>query len=464
MVRTWWHKLFSQGQSGVHRGDRRAGVRQRPTQKPWLESLEERWLLSYQITDLGVGGAHGINDSGQVVGGEGLWDPTNGWQDLGTLPGYDFSIAYGINNSGQVVGYSEDAVGNIEAFLWDATNGMQDLGHLPGFNYSWAYGINNSGQVVGGSGIIGTSFSHAFLWDASSGMQDLGTLGGNAGWAYGINSNGQVVGESRTASDAFHAFLWDATNGMQDLGILRGYSQSYADGINNSGQVVGGSSTVSSNHAFLWDASNGMQDLGTLGGSFGGADGINNFGQVVGYSYTASGQNHGFLWQDGTVSDLNDLIPAGSGWTLYVAWAIDNAGQIVGTGSLNGQTHAFLLTPDSSPLTAPAGTVHFTRSDAQAVLLAGSTVTAADAGAHPFSLTLGTLADQTLTVTDTAEATRIGRATVPLTSDAAAPAGRTVQNATDALFARSHRASASVSASDWEVTEFELGVSLLPKL
>jgi hypothetical protein len=54
MVRTWWQKLFSQGQSGVPRGDRWVRVRQRRMKKPWLESLEDRCLLSYQITDLGT--------------------------------------------------------------------------------------------------------------------------------------------------------------------------------------------------------------------------------------------------------------------------------------------------------------------------------------------------------------------------------------------------------------------------
>ena len=44
------------------------------------------------------------------------------------------------------------------------------------------------------------------------------------------------------------------------------------------------------------------------------------------------------------------------------------------------------------------------------------------------------------------------------------PAGGMVQKATDALFASRHRADASVSPSDWEVREFEQGVSLLPKL
>ena len=46
MVRTWWHKLFSQGQSRTHRGYRRARVQQRLMHKPLLESLEDRTLLS----------------------------------------------------------------------------------------------------------------------------------------------------------------------------------------------------------------------------------------------------------------------------------------------------------------------------------------------------------------------------------------------------------------------------------
>src|SRR6516164_7912191 len=104
MVRTWWHKLFSQGQSGVQHGARRARVRQPRRQKPLLESLEDRCLLSYQVTDLGAIDAVGINDSGQVIGPRGIWDSTHGWQGLGTLPGFEGSFPNGINNSGQVVG------------------------------------------------------------------------------------------------------------------------------------------------------------------------------------------------------------------------------------------------------------------------------------------------------------------------------------------------------------------------
>ena len=47
--------------------------------------------------------------------------------------------------------------------------------------------------------------------------------------------------------------------------------------------------------------------------------------------------------------DLNDLLPAGSGWDIQKATAINNGGQIVGYGYINGQGHAFLMTPDPIP-------------------------------------------------------------------------------------------------------------------
>ena len=45
------------------------------------------------------------------------------------------------------------------------------------------------------------------------------------------------------------------------------------------------------------------------------------------------------------MSDLNDLLAFGSGWELEAARAINEPGQIVGLGTINGETHAFILTP-----------------------------------------------------------------------------------------------------------------------
>jgi hypothetical protein len=53
-----------------------------------------------------------------------------------------------------------------------------------------------------------------------------------------------------------------------------------------------------------------------------------------------------FLYSEGSMKDLNTLIPAGSGWHLEFASSIDDTGQIVGFGSFNGHEHAYLLTPD----------------------------------------------------------------------------------------------------------------------
>ena len=58
---------------------------------------------------------------------------------------------------------------------------------------------------------------------------------------------------------------------------------------------------------------------------------LNANGQVVGWSYSlGNGAQRGFLFSAGVTTDLNDLIPAGSGWTLTHAVAINDSGQIVG--------------------------------------------------------------------------------------------------------------------------------------
>jgi probable HAF family extracellular repeat protein len=67
----------------------------------------------------------------------------------------------------------------------------------------------------------------------------------------------------------------------------------------------------------------------------------------VGIAYDANGNPyHAFLWTPaGGMKDLNNLIPAGTGWVLYWASGINVQGKITGYGILHGQYHAFLLTP-----------------------------------------------------------------------------------------------------------------------
>jgi uncharacterized repeat protein (TIGR01451 family) len=68
---------------------------------------------------------------------------------------------------------------------------------------------------------------------------------------------------------------------------------------------------------------------------------------------------------------------------------------------------------DAGILTAYAGTIHFTSSDPQAILPADYTfVPGSDGGVHPFSVTLKTLGDQTITVTDTHSSGFTGTSTI----------------------------------------------------
>jgi len=45
------------------------------------------------------------------------------------------------------------------------------------------------------------------------------------------------------------------------------------------------------------------------------------------------------------MTDLNTLIPKDSPWYLLQGLSINDAGQIVGYGTINGNVHAFIATP-----------------------------------------------------------------------------------------------------------------------
>jgi len=93
-----------------------------------------------------------------------------------------------------------------------------------------------------------------------------------------------------------------------------------------------------------------MQDLGTLGADKSYGRGINNKGQIVGECVYTSTQT-AFLYSDGTMRDLNELIGPTSGWNLVEANAINDRGWITGSGWHGGQLHAYLLTPVPEPAT-----------------------------------------------------------------------------------------------------------------
>ncbi len=257
------------------------------------------------------------------------------WGEMTQLPtlGGNNGIAPGVNNRGQVVGWAENAVHDptcvlpqvlqFEAVIYGPAKGqIQELPPLPRDQDGAATAINDKGQVVGISGscdvaIGALTAKHAVLWEDGKATK-IGTLGG-AGWntPTAINNRGQIVGFSDLPGDVsggkltfnFHAFLWTKEGGIQDLHTLSGDTLSEALDINDQGQIVGVSCTA-------------------------------NFASC-----------RVFLWQDGVMKDLNNLIPPDSPLHLISAGGINDRGEITGQacvlsdGTCSSETPAFLAIP-----------------------------------------------------------------------------------------------------------------------
>lgn len=329
--------------------------------------------------------ASGIDERGVVIGSSetGEIDPLLGqpeyeavmWKNghivrLGTLGGH-FSLAIDLVENGDVIGGAANTVPDawfgsgteVHAFLW--RNGvMHDLGTLGGPD-SLATDINHRGQIAGFSltnsepnPTTGFPTTHAFLWEHGE-MRDLGSLGGTSVDAGILNDRGQMIGGSTLAGDVDqHAFLWDGGE-LNDLGTLGGTFSTATD-LNEKGYITGGATLPNdeSIHAVLWKGKS-IQDLGTVPGdecSQGWA--LDSNDTVVGISlpYPCDfSVAHAFIWERGSMADLNTLVAPHPGLQLVYAQGINDAGEIVGIGVPPGVSpadveqlgHAYALVPIS---------------------------------------------------------------------------------------------------------------------
>lgn len=354
----------------------------------WLLSVAFSPAAEYEVIDLGtLGGvrseAFGLNDRSQVVGAAQDADGRTQaflWQNgtmtgLGFLPGGTSSVAQAINNQGKITGYADVSPTNRHAFLYFGGT-MASLGTLGGPN-SVGRAINEQGDVTGSSRQTVDNHNHTFVWRAGQLIHITPYHNFYSCDAFGINEAGQACGITAlwATNDRWWGYVWfDAnTNGLHDAGemiVLGSLGVIYSVGslssalaLNEVGQVVGFTGITNTwwpHHAFLITSSNGqwkipagspnptnslMRDLGVLGGPTNNsyARAINNQAWIVGNADLPDRPNQAFLWRNGAMTNLNDLIAGNSGWVLTNATGINEHNEIVGSGFFNGQARAYLL-------------------------------------------------------------------------------------------------------------------------
>ena len=269
----------------------------------------------YVLTDLGVGQAYGINNSGVIVG-------TDSIRRLTTTQ----VVLVGISSRCPLFLLSR---GPFAQAMPSRGRGRATVTKSTLCIGGTAFGINASGQVVGqmNANANGVTGVNAFLYSGGT-VNNLGTID-----PLDPNSNHTFAPPSRrrsattawswvcpyasydpNAGDNYHAFSY-ANGTMTDLGCWVPFdspqcsSISAAYAVNPTGTVAYGLPCCPTDQNLYSTSFSGgnVNDLGLGIGST--IYGANSSGSLVGITGTSSSgaTNHAVLYQNGTATDLGDL-------------------------------------------------------------------------------------------------------------------------------------------------------------
>ena len=363
-------------------------------------TLQVQSPLAYQVQDVGLplgkNASRGtaINDAGHLTGYAS--SSTNGSDAVGIFysgsgSSANLSVLGGLggattfpgvlNSNDQVAGAAQVANGQVHAFFYDAVSQTNlDLGLLVGGTNSFITGLNSGLLAAGYGGLPGggvaaissqLGVSSYTTTQTNVAVSIYGTLvpvvtivtnylyapgplvslspslpAGVSSVVRGINSSNQIAGYTFQGNHTNAFFTSNGTNVF--IQLLPGGSYSVATAINDAGSVVGyGDSTNGTSVVFLYQ--NGqLLNLGDmLGAGSAQPSAINQFGQIVGVAQSTNGDSRGFIYDSGQGFDLNDLLPDDlqAAWTIIEARGINLSGQIAASAWNNGALHAVILQP-----------------------------------------------------------------------------------------------------------------------
>jgi len=326
----------------------------------------------YNIVDIGVINAgdfgsqgFGVSPGGVAVGRSlGVsnmgfsWTQAGGRVDLPNFASRPFAGANDANDSGIVVGTGTTTAFGAGALplMWD--NGVVSQLPLPsGEQVGRANAVNSAGVAVGSVGSSTTEFGVIYSGGSATVITQTGPGGTRMRTAFGVNDSGLVVGVGFDPGNNARnvGFAYDSvTNTAFEVGLLPGRNGAIAFGVSNGGHVVGSSSmNQGSGTPFIWHQSTGDVEIPLpTGASSGSARGVNSNGWAVGIGSGVFAVP--FLFDGTQTYNLQDLIPAGSGWDLGMntsssAMGITEDGMIIGTGVFNGEVRAYAMILIPSP-------------------------------------------------------------------------------------------------------------------
>ena len=324
------------------------------------------------VGDIGYSSATDINDNGHIVG-QYHTDSVNreaflfANNEITKFP--EFFCANAINNNGQMILHTKDG----DPYLYDYEGKIMEAITDDSFESIEAIDINDNGQIVGRVFfyIEDIRYCRAFRYNPGESIRYLCESKYYMGsTACAINNNGHIAGYTHAGPGDFpviqRAFLYDGIN-CQWLYSHPAFAECYGVhkvvGINSSGNMIGrmtyliDDETFDSCCFFYGDAddpneadSNGKKVYALTEDSTHELTAVNDHGQIIGgYWADPTGRDYvACLYEHGIRYDLKDLIVNLGTWSNLHGTAINNSGQIVGHGTINGLQYAILLDPDGN--------------------------------------------------------------------------------------------------------------------
>lgn len=231
-------------------------------------------------------------------------------------------------------------------------------------------GFDGNATDINKNGVIAGHFGpYAMLWHENSYFNLTDHLD-RSGFASSVNSSNRVTGSMMDPETGrLQGFVWyhqdesaieqGRINRSENdsLIILGSFKESttMTTSINDAGHVTGfamfeGEIEPDRTEPFIWTPEHGMVSTGTLDGDNAVAFDINNNRQIVGAATRRDGRSVGFLWMNGEMYDINELLPEES-YTVVALFDISDDGTMSAiVRDDEGKQGVRILEPDVTPL------------------------------------------------------------------------------------------------------------------